>query len=405
MTILHPKALAWAILAVPILLLYLRRIRRRRHLVGAAFLWEQVLPKGRSDAARRFRQPVSLCLQLAILGLVVLALAEPRWRRPVRLVLVVDNSASMNATDVKPTRLDEAKRLARQHIAALGDRDEMALLSAGDLVRMHMGLSSQKRSLESALEEVTASDGPTPVAEAAALGRRLLAGQPDGKILVLSDGCFEGAVELAAEDDVQLVPVGDRSDNVAVTRLEARRSPADPRQCQVLAEVTSYADQPVRCHLELELDGRPVDAMPIELDPDDRWQHVFEMSTAEEGRLTARLDRPDFFAADDHASTRLPSCRVPRVTSATEGNPHPENTSDGPALPGVPSAGGTGDERPGARRPAPGESDLRRPAGLAAQTAPAVVKPAGPPLWPVPAALALLLLVAEWCLFQRRWTC
>ena len=29
-----------------------------------------------------------------------------------KLVLVVDNSASMNATDIRPTRLDQARKLA-----------------------------------------------------------------------------------------------------------------------------------------------------------------------------------------------------------------------------------------------------------------------------------------------------
>ena len=57
--------------------------------------------------------------------MLVLALADPifRWQRPGgRLVLVVDDSASMNATDVSPSRLQrEGRRRAVDRRPELGD--------------------------------------------------------------------------------------------------------------------------------------------------------------------------------------------------------------------------------------------------------------------------------------------
>ncbi len=321
MTILNPKALILAALAVPVVLLYLWRVRPRRHRVATGFLWEQVFaaPERRS-AWWSYRHPVSFCVQLAVLGLLVLALAEPHLRPPTTVAMVIDNSASMSATDVGPSRLDRAKELTQSHIGAMGQRDRMALVSAGDSLRVLCGLTDRRDALEQALASVAPTREGTRVADAVELARQLLRGERNGRVLVFSDGCFDGATELARQDDVELIAVGGLGDNVGITRLEARRSLADPLQCQVLAEVTSYASKPVACRLALELDGRPIDAVPIELDSAGRWQRVFEMTAPEGGLLGARLDRPDVFLADNRATARVPPCPVCEVALVTGGN-------------------------------------------------------------------------------------
>jgi len=78
MTFVHPDAWIWALLAVPLVLLYLRRRRPRRVVVAAGLLWEQVLA---SHAARsrwlRWRKPMSLAVEVVVLMLLVAAMAEP----------------------------------------------------------------------------------------------------------------------------------------------------------------------------------------------------------------------------------------------------------------------------------------------------------------------------------------
>jgi len=318
---LNPRALFWALLAVPIVLLYLWTSRPRRRSVSTGFIWERVFEAADYRSAWwSFRHPVSLCLHLVILALLVLALAEPQSRPPGRLVLVIDNSASMNATDAQPTRLDQARELARQHVQALGCHDQMAIITAGDTVRMQCRPTSRRDVLLEGLRTVASTDGPTRVVDAVGSARQILGERRNGKILVLTDGCFDGAAELAQQEDVQLIAVGQESDNVAVTGLSARRSPADPLKCQVMAEVTSYSKEPVECRLKFELNGRPIAAVPVELGAGGRWRQVFEMTTAEGGRMTAAIDPPDVFKDDDQASATVPPCQKRRVTLVTGGN-------------------------------------------------------------------------------------
>src|SRR5688500_3843026 len=168
------------LLAVPVILLYVLKVRVRRVPVSTLMFWEKVYEeKAPRSLWERLRHLSSLLLQLALLALLVIALADPvfDWEAKAarRVVLVVDNSASMQATDVKPTRLDAAKRGAVSLLDGLRPRDEMAVLSAGTRPEVVVGMTGDSRTLKDAVDSIPATDGPTRVAEAVDLARRLLA--------------------------------------------------------------------------------------------------------------------------------------------------------------------------------------------------------------------------------------
>src|SRR2546423_4961926 len=138
---------------------------------------------------------------MAWLRLLVCALGEPFFKWEIlqarRLILVIDNSASMRATDVVPTRLDAAKQLGRQIVSGLRFRDEMAIIAAGVQPQVVCGLTGHERPLQAALAGVKPTDGPTREPAAIELGHRLLADANHGPVLPLSDGCFPESENLA----------------------------------------------------------------------------------------------------------------------------------------------------------------------------------------------------------------
>ena len=88
---------------------------RRRVRVPAIFLWAE-LPQAPTGRSRRRRPPFSLLLLLQLLAAVLAALALARPAAagdpPRHLALILDASASMQATDVAPTRFDAARARA-----------------------------------------------------------------------------------------------------------------------------------------------------------------------------------------------------------------------------------------------------------------------------------------------------
>jgi hypothetical protein len=325
MSFANPTAWLWALLAVPVVIFYVLKIRLKRVPVSTVIFWRQLFDEKRPRSLwQRLRHLISLLVQLALLGLMVAALAEPVFSWDVlsarRVVLVLDNSASMNASEGDSTRLTKAKDEARQVIRGLRFRDEMAIVTAGTQARVVCGLTGHLKTLREALDTIEPTDGPTQLAEAVAVARRLAAQTESGgatfRVVVITDGCAEGAVKLAGDDNTTVLPVGRRTGNVGITRFQVRRSTIDPIGYEILAEVTNLSDEPTGdFRLSVALNGNPVEVKPLKLGANDKWSGVIENTTADGGMLTAELvvkgekhDRPfeDALAADNKAVAILP---------------------------------------------------------------------------------------------------
>jgi VWA domain-containing protein/aerotolerance regulator-like protein len=363
-----PSSLFWLALAVPIIIFYILKIRLRRQPVSTVMFWKQVLDEQNPRSIwQRLRHLVSLLMQLAMLALLALAVADPFFfwevRAARRIVVVVDNSASMNATDAKPTRLAEAKRQARQFIAGMRHRDEIALVTAGTQPQVVVGFTGRQKTVSNALDAIPATDGPSHVAEAVALGQRLLGERQDGKqpeVVVFSDGRFEGVEALISQakpntdsgepgavrprvpDDqtatsdeepaasrhaarldqspFKLQVIGERTGNVGIVQFQVRRSLVDPLGYEILAEVRNASDQPVECRFEVELNDEPIDVVPLKLEAGGKWSQVFEKTSAEGGHLIAKLTHNDALAADNTARAVLPRREIQPVLLVTSGN-------------------------------------------------------------------------------------
>ena len=104
MGLLEPAGLLLALLAIPILIFYMLRLRRQEIVVSSSQLWRQVLQDRQANAPwQRLRRNWLLYLQLLVLALLVLALARPflagGGRPSGNLVVILDASASMQARD------------------------------------------------------------------------------------------------------------------------------------------------------------------------------------------------------------------------------------------------------------------------------------------------------------------
>ena len=112
MPLLAPAALALGLLALPIVLLYRLRLRRREKPVSSTWLWRELVRDRAANAPwQRLRRNLLLLLQLLILAALVLALARPALPLPGlgggNTIVLLDAPASMQAADgAAGTRFD-----------------------------------------------------------------------------------------------------------------------------------------------------------------------------------------------------------------------------------------------------------------------------------------------------------
>jgi len=339
----------WALAAIPIVVFYILKVRLRRVPISTTMFWEQVFEEKRPRAIwQQLRHLLSLLLQLAMLLLLIAALVDPifPWEmlKARRVVLVIDNSASMNATDVSPSRLSSALEEARRSVNTLRWRDEMAVISARTSPQVLCGLTGHRRTLLRAIDTVEPTDSPTRLRESIALARRLLAGHANGQIVVLSDGGGRSSYEepvadveagsppaLTEEDkpdgqtsEIRWVVNGQGADsapdNIGITQFQTRRSLIDPIGFDVQVEVVNYGEEPAECRLELELNEQIVDVLPLEPEPGVPWRKTFSHATAEGGTLVASIDRRDMLPSDNRAVALLPRREKIPVTLVSAGN-------------------------------------------------------------------------------------
>ena len=112
LSFLNPDRL-WALLLVPLLVLLYLWAMLRRNRTGMLFTNKAVLARVVTRQSQR-RRHLAVALSLASLITLVMAWSRPNGvervpRERATVVLVIDVSRSLAATDVKPNRLDAAK--------------------------------------------------------------------------------------------------------------------------------------------------------------------------------------------------------------------------------------------------------------------------------------------------------
>ena len=108
-----PLALLGLLFIPAVLAMYLLKLRRDETVVPSTLLWSHLLADVEANAPwQRLRRSLLLLLQLLLVAILAMLAARPFLERPAGLardiVIVIDTSASMAATDVAPNRLAAA---------------------------------------------------------------------------------------------------------------------------------------------------------------------------------------------------------------------------------------------------------------------------------------------------------
>jgi hypothetical protein len=342
--------------AVPLLvLLYFLKLKRREQIVSSTLLWKRAVQDLQVNAPfQRIRRNILLLLQLLAILAMLLALAGPilslTGGAGRRYVLLIDRSASMKAEDVKPNRLEYAKKQAKVFVESLRDASFFSLTTSGDQVmviafdkhaKVMCNFTSDKRQLLSAVEAITPSDGDSSLAEAIVVARAFTqspgleannrSAEEPARLVLFSDGRISDADEIVlGSDELTFNCTGGSGDNIAITAMQARRTYEDPDQVEVFATVANYGPEQIDCDVQLSLDDDVRAVRSVTLPPrrvktgsetePGKAAITFSLTHGEGGIVEVRGLHTDDLSSDDAAWAVLSPPRRLSVLLVTAGN-------------------------------------------------------------------------------------
>jgi len=315
MTLIQPAALG-ALVALPlIVLLYVLRPRHRRLVVPSVRLWQH-LPSD-LEGRPRWRLPVAnilLVAQLLIAAAAAIALARPGIPGAVRqhLIVVLDTSPSMMASDVSPSRLAVAVSQGRGLAHQLSEDDEATLIAMGPTPRV---LASGKgpNALDAAFDKIQPAANTADFTDALLLASQSAQQSMDShnQIVVLSDGASPGP-DLSAVGqvpaDVTFRQIGSSSDNQAITALTVRPMIGSTDRYVGFVQMANYGQQDVTVPFTARADGLVISQGKYTI-PARGYKEVALSLPVGTHLMAVNVTTQDKFHPDDSAQVIVPTSK------------------------------------------------------------------------------------------------
>lgn len=337
---LNPFAFWWAILLPLIVLLYFLKLKRDKYVFPSTMLWQHILEDMRVNSPfQKLKSNLLLFFQLLLVLLLVVALARPYLagenKGARKIVLLLDNSASMKAIDEASTRMEKAKALALTLAQDLVEGDSMMVISFAENAIIAQPFTGLKSLLKERIQAIVPYDEESKIGDAFVLAQTMLQKVSAPLLYVITDGAIQDLDKILASYENKalaqtkelVVPkfmlVGTKAGNVAILGFDIRSDKEG--QHEAFVRLQNLGDKPAKGYVELSQDEQVWEEgiQLVELGPGDGTGLLFPKIPMTQGRIEAhwRLTAgEDFFPLDDKAYFSLVKPQKPQIALVTKGN-------------------------------------------------------------------------------------
>lgn len=335
-----------AFLALPLLplivLFYMLKLKRQRKLVASTLLWRRAVEDLVANAPfQKLRNNLLMYLQLLIIAAMILALARPVMRlamqRGTTLVLLVDQTASMQATDGGGmNRFERAKEHAYTLIEQMANNDNMTVIGFSNTSSIIQTATGDKALLRDAVRNMSVTDTEadlrftslivesittTPEGEEGSFRRP----KGDAKTIILSDGGIGDVSQVFANvGTIEFVSVGEGSDNMGIVGMDVRESftsVENLRENQVFVSIRNSFAEEKTATVELLLGTQSFDVREATISANSTGSVVFTAGADVSGIATARIvGMRDLLQIDDAAGAVIKPPREISILVVSTGN-------------------------------------------------------------------------------------
>jgi hypothetical protein len=313
MILSSPAALWLLLISLPIIGLFLFRRRAIEVEVPSVVFWHRSAQSDQpTRLGHRFGRWLALLVQLLILLMLVLGLADPNPSDTIRhLLIVLDDSATMQTREAPDqTRFALAKRRALRDIHAVPPHTMVSVILAGEPPTVLADHGADRPGLESAVQALTPRDVNSRIP--AALRMAATVAREPSRVLVLTD---RPRTPLPALGDAEWIQLGSYNPNVGITGFQLTE---EGNELAVVVANHGFAAQVAR--LSILSNETQVGLAEITL-PDYLAEIRIPVTPSAGQPFTIRLEPSDALPLDNAAYGVWPCSETVRVRVATDDNP------------------------------------------------------------------------------------
>lgn len=323
MNVLAPTSLAFSIIIPIILLLYFMRPKRQERVIGSTLIWQRALQDIQANNPwQRLHITPLLLLQLLAALIIVLILTRPAIfaASPIsgNTIIILQASASMQATDVSPTRFESAKNTIADLIDSIGPSDRLSLITMARTPQVLIAQSQNKSEIFTALQRARVTNQDADLQQALSLATSLATGEPNVQIIVIGDGhVITSDQGIVTPFPIHYMSVGTNTPNAAIITLASRTVNG---QLTAFAEIANFSRQQRSVPLELYADDYLVGVQTISLSAGSSGSIAWSSLKSNTRVLHARLISKDPMTSDHEAWAIVGSSIHGQVLLVTKGN-------------------------------------------------------------------------------------
>jgi len=299
----NPGALWLLTLALPILLLYLLKRKRQDLQVPSLLLWKEARDDTKARTPfKRLRSNLLLFLQLLALVLITAALAQPHFYRTTaasgRWILALDSSASMQATDENPTRLEVARHQLIEAVDSIPPQDEIMVLSISGQATVRQSFTQNRSLIRQSLSAIQPDDLGNNWQQTALILKSLLRERPVPHLILASDFA---SLPAGALNGVGLDPilVGKSDTNLAITRANVQPENDHPQNQVLFYQLSNFSPRSMEAKVQILLNDEVSDAYSETLQPLQKLDRTLKVAVPQDSKIEIRLDASDDLKLDN----------------------------------------------------------------------------------------------------------
>jgi len=207
---------------IPFLYYFYKKIIQKKKKDAIKFSNIGFIKSALGDKKKSKRNELMFYLALLVLIFMIIGFSNPhiplkQTKEGVNVVLVLDDSGSMQANDYKPTRLEAAKSSAEILLKSLKEKDYAGIVVFESGATTAAYLSPYKDRVIEKLKSIKQKQGQTAIGDGLSLGIDMAASIPNKKkvVILLSDGVNNAgvispqeAIEFAKTNKIQVYTIG-----------------------------------------------------------------------------------------------------------------------------------------------------------------------------------------------------